>query len=233
MDKLEFQKMMEALEGRLELCKQNVGSIKNTDSIKLLSIQSAVDLKSFCVAEEEVMTRIVMVDLYHVIGMAELTPPQMMKFTYTIRDYLKYRPTIKAIAKSLDSIFELPVIPVETRYKLQGLGDIALYADGRLEDDASVEDYTKLKAKKPKVNLPFRIEGNNITLDMEQFDFFVTLMTNLTKSPLSADNFRTKLRAHKEYLGIEWTEYNLQEAKGHFKSEDMFVKLSGYYNGHK
>jgi hypothetical protein len=225
--------MMEALEGRLELCKQNVGSIKNTDSIKLLSIQSAVDLKSFCVAEEEVMTRIVMVDLYHVIGMAELTPPQMMKFTYTIRDYLKYRPTIKAIAKSLDSIFELPVIPVETRYKLQGLGDIALYADGRLEDDASVEDYTKLKAKKPKVNLPFRIEGNDITLDMEQFDFFVTLMTNLTKSPLSADNFRTKLRAHKEYLGIEWTEYNLQEAKGHFKSEDMFVKLSGYYNGHK
>jgi hypothetical protein len=233
MDKLEFQKIMEALEGRLELCKQNVGNIKDTDSIRQLTIQSAVDLKSFCVAEEEVMTRIVMVDLYHIIGMGELTPPQMMKFTYAIQKYLRYRPTIKAIAKSLDSIFELPVIPVETRYKLQGLGDLALYADGRLDDDASIEDYNKYRSKNTRTNLPFRIEGRKITVDMEQFDFFVTLMTNLTKSPLSADNFRTKLRAHKEYLGIEWTEYNLQEAKGHFKSEDMFVKLSGYYNGHK
>ena len=233
MDKLEFQKMMEALEGRLELCKQNVGSIKDTDSIRQLTIQSAVDLKSFCVAEEEVMTRIVMVDLYHIIGMAELTPPQMMKFTYTIQKYLKYRPTVKAIAKSLDSIFELPVIPVETRYKLQGLGDIALFADGRLEDDASINDYNRLRSKNTRTNLPFRIEGRRIILDMKQFDFFVTLMTNLTKSPLSPENFKSKLRTRKEYLGIEWTFCDDREATGCFKSEDMFVKLSGYYNGHK
>lgn len=233
MDKLEFQKIMETLEGRIELCKQNVGNIKDTESIRQLTILRATDLKSFCVAEEEVMTRIVMVDLYHIIGMGELTPPQMMKFTYAIRDYLQYRPTIKAIAKSLDSIFELPIIPVETRYKLQGLGDMALYADGRVEDEASINDYNKLRSKNTRSNLPFRIEGRSITVDMTQFDFFVTLMTNLTKSPLSIDNFKNKLRAHKEYLGIEWTEYNLKEAKGHFKSEDIFIKFSGYYNGHK
>ena len=156
-----------------------------------------------------------------------------MKFTYTIQDYLQYRPTIKAIAKSLDSIFELPIIPVETRYKLQGLGDIALYADGRVEDDASINDYNRLRSKTTRTNLPFRIEGRRIKVDMTQFDFFVTLMTNLTKSPLSIDNFRNKLNAHKEYLGIEWTDCTAYEAIGCFKSEDMFTKLSGYYNGHK
>lgn len=234
MYKIEFQKIMDALADRIRLCELHLGEIHTTDDLSRLTIASAGNLKSFCIAEEEIMTKIVMVDLYHIIGMGDLTPPQMMKFTFAIREYQQYRPTIKAIANHLDSIFSLPKIPVETQYKLQGLGNITLYSNREFVgevDDASVEDYDRIKTK--KVLLPFRIEGRRIKVDMTQFDFFVTLMSNLTKSPLNVENFQKKLAAGKEYLGIEWTDYTAYEATGCFKSADMFTKLSGYYNGHK
>lgn len=229
MEKLEFQKIMDALAKRIELCELHLGDIHTTDDLSKLSIVRAAELKSFCVAEEEIMTKIVMVDLYHIIGMAGLTPPQMMKFTYVIQEYLQYRPTIKAIVKGLDSIFNLPKIPVETQYKLMGLGDLTLTSGvgDSVVDDASVADYDQTKRN---TLLPFKIEGRQIRVDLNQFDFFVTLMTNLFKSPISADNFRNKMMANKEYLGIEWINYNGYEAIGHIKSSDIFVKLSGYYN---
>ena len=229
MEKEQFQKIMEALGNRLRACTLQLGDIHTTDDLSKLTLAGATDLKSFCVAEEEVMTRICMVDLYHIIGMGKLTPPQMMKFTYTIQEYLQYRPTIKVIAKHLDSIFDLPKIPVETQYKLQGLGDITLRTDyGDCEvDAASVDDYLKLKTKD---KLPFRIDGHQIKVDMTQFDYFITLMSNIAKANVSIDNFKKKLETHSEYFGIEWTEYNAYEAVGTFKSADMFTRISGYYN---
>lgn len=229
MEKEQFQKIMEALSNRLRACTLQLGDIHTTDDLSRLTLAGAADLKSFCVAEEEVMTRICMVDLYHIIGMGKLTPPQMMKFTYTIQEYLQYRPTIKVIAKHLDSIFDLPKIPVETQYKLQGLGDITLrtdYGDCEVET-ASVDDYLKLKMKD---KLPFHIEGHQIKVDMAQFDYFVVLMSNIAKTNVSIDNFKKKLEAHSEYFGIEWTEHNAYEAIGTFKSADMFTRISGYYN---
>ena len=207
-----------------------LGSIHTTEDVSRLTLASAADLKSFCTAEEELMTKIVMVDLYHIIGMGKLTPPQMMKFTYAIQEYLQYRPTIKAIAKHLDSIFELPKIPAATQYKLMGLVDLTLCAEAEEVDDASVADYEQTKRN---TLLPFKVEGRRIKVDLTQFDFFVTLMTNLTKSPLSADNFAKAIAAHKEYLGIEWISNTGHEAIGCFKSDDMHKKLSGYYNGHR
>ena len=229
MEKIEFQKIMDTLADRLRVCELHLGKIKTTADLGRLPILRAVDIKNFCVAEEEVMTKIAMVDLYHIIGMGKLTPPQMMKFTYAIQEYLQYRPTIKAIAKHLDSISALPKIPAETQYKLMGLGDLTLCAIARDVDEASVADYDQIKHNPL---LPFQVEGRRIRVDMKQFDFFVTLMTNLTKSPLSADNFAKALAAHREYLGIEWISCDDKEATGCFKSDDMYKKLSRYYNGH-
>ena len=227
MEKEQFQKIMEALNSRLRTCFTQLNDIRSTDDLSKLTLACAADLKSFCVAEEELMTKICMVDLYHVIGMGKLTPPQMMKFTYAIQEYLQYRPTIKAIAKHLDNIFELPKIPVETQYKLQGLGDIILCSAALEVDDASVEDYNNIRVAS---KLPFRIEGNKIRVDMTQFDYFCSLITGISKSNISVDNFRKKLGTNGEYLGIEWRECNAYEAVGVFKSADMFTRLSGYYN---
>lgn len=230
MEKVQFQKIMDALDNRLRACSMQLDEIHTTDDLSRLTLTRAADLKSFCVAEEEIMTKICMVDLYHVIGMGKLTPPQMMKFTYTIQEYLQYRPTVKAIAKHLDSIFALPKIPVETQYKLQGLGDLTLYSDfgEGVPDEASVKDYEQVKTKDSR--LPFYIEGNQIKVDMAQLDYFITLMTSIFKSNLSVDNFRRKLISHSEYIGIQWTDANAYEAIGLFKSADTYTKLSGYYN---
>jgi hypothetical protein len=232
MRKEEFQKIMGTLRKRTELCSLHLGEIGTTDDLSQLTIARATDLKHFCEAEKEIMTNICMVDLYHIIGMGELTPPQMMKFTYAMQTYLQYRPTIKAIAKGLDSIFELPKIPVATQYKLLGLGDVTLTSGvGEIvTEEASVEDY---KASKHNELLPFVLEGRQIKVDLTQFDFFVTLLANLFKSPLSVDNFRNKMMTNKEYLGIEWINYNGYEAIGRIKSADVFAKISGYYHNRK
>ena len=68
---------------------------------------------------------------------------------------------------------------------------------------------------------------------MTQFDFFVTLMTNLFKSPISADNFKKKIVNNGEYLGVAWTTYTGSEAIGQIKSAESFAKLSGYYHNKK
>lgn len=227
---------MDALEKRIEYCSVHLGDVTTTDNLSRLTIAEATDLKSFCAVEEEIMTKIVMVDLYHIIGMGDLTPPQMMKFTYAMQRYQQYRPTIKAITKWSGDILDLPKIPVATQYKLLGLGDITLTSGvGEITvDSAAVEDYKPARGRTfGQSLLPFRIEGRQIRVDMTQFDFFVTLMTNLFKSPLSLDNFRKKLATKGEYLGIEWTVYDGYEAIGQIKSAESFTKLSGYYNNRK
>jgi hypothetical protein len=230
MNKSEFQSLMATLTTRINLCWQQLGDLHTTEDISRISLARAADLKSFCAAEEEIMTRICMVDLYHVIGMGKLTPIQMMKFTYTMQEYLQYRSTIKAIVKHLTSITDLPKIPVETRYRLQGLGDLVLYSgsrEGAVEEEASIEDYTSLPTKTPK--LPFKLDGNKITVDMTQFNYFVNILSTIFKSTISVDNFKNKLATHGEYLGIEWVECNTTKAVGHFKYPDVRARMAAYY----
>ena len=230
MEKVEFQKIMDALSDRIWGCELQLLDIHTTSDLSKLTLGCAAALKHFCVAEEQIMTKIAMVDLYHIIGMGELTPPQMMKFTYAIREYLQYRPTIKAIAKGLDSIFDLPKIPVETQYKLQGLGNITLTSNF---DGPATTTLTEKEPKQVSLQqklLPFRLCGNQIKVDMPQFDFFVTLMANLFNSPLSAENFRRKITNKGDYLGITWVSYDGYEAVGQIKSAETAAKLLGYYN---
>lgn len=228
MDKEQFSTMMSALEARKNLCKTHLGEITTTDDLSKITLAKAADLKSFCIAEEAVMTNIVMVDLYHVIGMGNLTPPQMMKFTYAIHDYLEYRPTIKAIVKHLDSIMSLPKIPIKTQYKLQGLGDILLTkGDGPVVDESNDSVCISIK------DLPFTLDNRVIRVDLTQFEYFVAIMSTIAKAQLSCDNFKQKLTALKEYAGIQWTEVTGTEAVGTFKSNDIYNRTVSYCNKRK
>jgi hypothetical protein len=143
--------------------------------------------------------------------------------------YQQYRPTIKAITKWSGDIFSLPKIPVATQYKLMGLGDVTLISGvgDCVTDNASVADYDQTKRNSL---LPFKIEGRNIRVDMTQFEYFLSLMITISKSNLSAENFRHKLVNGGEYLGIEWNSYDGYEAIGRIKSDDIYTRLSGYYN---
>ena len=98
MKKEEFDLVVSSLQERLDNCEKYLGEIKTTEDLKNITIGQALELRDFCVAEVEKMTKIVMVDLYHVIGMGDLSVPQMMKFVFFFFSYQTKRPNIKSIS---------------------------------------------------------------------------------------------------------------------------------------
>lgn len=239
MNKEIFDKIMDTLQVRINKCYLFLSEIYDTEDLGMVSLSWAADIKQFCVEEETIMTKICMVDLYHIIGMGQLSPTQMMKFTFKMQEYLSYRPTIKVLAQKLDKIGELPNIPVKTRFKLLGLGDITLtYGEGELIDEASVEDYTntKVPTPQPPEDLPFTISGNQIKVDMDRLDYFVELMEGLFNTSFSVDNLRKKINNLDEYLGIKWASLELDHpnrqifAIGNLVSKSTRNKITVYYN---
>jgi hypothetical protein len=184
-----------------------------------------------------------MVDLYHIIGMGNLSPTQMIEFTYKMKNYLSYRPRMKVLAQYLNTIEGLPTLPVTTRFKLLGLGDATLtYGEGEEVDDGSVEDYTSLKVAKtipdPPADLPFTITGNTIEVDVDKLDYFVELMEALFNVSLSVDNLRKKINGKGEYLGIQWNGIAWVPngscfTTGKITSANTRLKLFNYYNKNK
>ena len=234
-----FEEIIGSLEARRDLCQKFLGGVYTTEDLKELSLAKAAELKRFCVKEVEVMTKICMVDLYHVIGMGNLTPPQMMKFTYTMQDYLSYRPAVKVLAQKLDSIESIPKLPVKTRFKLLELGNATLtYGEGDFVDEASVDDYTSLKKElpDPPADLPFTISCNQIKVNMDQLDYFIELMEAVFNTSFSVDNLKKKIDNFGEYLGIKWVSFELDRpnqqafAIGNFSSSNVKKKIVEYYN---
>ena len=169
MKKEEFDLVISALQERLDNCEKYLGEIQTTEDLKNITIGQALELKDFCVAEVEKMTKIAMVDLYHIIGMGDLSVPQMMKFIFLMKAYLAYRPNIKSISKGFDSMTNLPKIPVKTKFKLLALCDLTLTVgedEEAFEDNATVDDYTVLKQLK-QVNVKADEEVSEKT-DKEQ-----------------------------------------------------------------
>ena len=202
-----FEEIIGSLEARRKLCFEHLGAVHTTDDLKELSLAKAAELKRFCIEESDIMTKICMVDLYHVIGMGNLTPPQMMKFTYTMQDYLSYRPAVKVLAQKLDSIESIPKLPVKTRFKLLELGNATLtYGEGDFVDEGSVDDYSSLKKElpDPPEDLPFTISGNTIEVDPQKAEYFIKLMEELFKVNLSTETFIKKANSKSEYFGIQW-----------------------------
>lgn len=226
MKKDNFETIMAALETRKTLCSSYLRDIQSTADLSTVTLARAAELKKFCIEEENIMTNIVMVDLYHVIGMGELSPVQMMQFTYSIKEYLEYRPVIKAIVKNLDSIMSLPKIPVKTRYKLQGLGGLVLTkGEGPAVDDTADIDLS--------TDLPFSLDGSIIKVNKAKLESFISIMSTLFKTSFSIEKFKQKSSELKEYAGIQWQEVTETELIGTFKSTNHITKVTSYYNKRK
>lgn len=238
-----FEQIISSLEQHRKSCFEHLGGVYTTEDLSQLSLAKAAELRQFCIEEVDVMTKICMVDLYHIIGMGNLSPTQMMEFTYKMKDYLSYRPRMKVLAQHLNTIEGLPTLPVTTRFKLLGLGDATLtYGEGEEVDDGSVEDYTSLKIAKaipdPPTDLPFALSGNTIHVDLNRLDYFVELMEALFNVNLSADNLRKKINNKGEYLGINWTGIAWEtsgnmSAIGNISSANSRLKIFNYYNKNK
>ena len=242
MKKEEFDLVISALQERLDNCEKYLGEIKTTEDLKNITIGQALELRDFCVAEVEKMTKIAMVDLYHIIGMGDLSVPQMMKFVFLMKAYLSYRPNIKSISKGFDSITELPKIPVKTKFKLLALCDLTLTVgedEEAFEDNATIDDYTVLKQVNAKndeeVSVKadeevgektneeqvvvqsdcFSIVDQTVMVDMGRLGEFHKVLSSLATTPCDFTKLIRRILDHKSYFGIEWfgSENNMAAGK--------------------
>ena len=244
MKKEEFDLVVSSLQERVDNCEKYLGKIKTTEDLKNITIGQALELRDFCVAEVEKMTKIVMVDLYHIIGMGDLSVPQMMKFVFLVKAYLAYRPDIKSISKGFDSITELPKIPVKTKFKLLALCDLTLTVgedEEAFEDNATIDDYNELKKANVKADEEvsekadeeqvvvqggcFSIVGQTITVDLGRLGEFSKILTEGTKVKCDLTKLITKIINNKTYFGIEWTDAEDNKAIGKLLSSSPLYKL--------
>ena len=252
MKKEEFDLVISALQERLDNCEKYLGEIKTTEDLKNITIGQALELRDFCVAEVEKMTKIVMVDLYHIIGMGDLSVPQMMKFVFMMKAYLAYRPNIKSISKVFDSITELPKIPVRTKFKLLALCDLALTAgegEEAFEDNATIDEYTELKKANVKADEEvsektdeevsektdkeqitvqsdcFSIVDQTVMVDMGRLGEFHKVLSSLATTPCDFTKLIRRILDHKSYFGIEWFRSENNIAAGKILPSSPLYKL--------
>lgn len=236
MKKEEFDLVISALQERLDNCEKHLGEIRTTEDLKDITIGQALELRDFCVAEVEKMTKIVMVDLYHIIGMGDLSVPQMMKFVFMMKAYLAYRPNIKSISKGFDSMTDLPKIPAKTKFKLLALCDLTLAVgedEDAFEDNATVDDYTALKQVNVKADEEqvvvqgdcFSIVGQTITVDLGRLGEFSKILTKGTKVKCDLTKLITKIVNNKTYFGIEWIDAEDDKATGKLLPSSPLCKL--------
>ena len=244
MKKEEFDLVIGALQERLNNCEKYLGEIQTTEDLKNITIGQALELRDFCVAEVEKMTKIAMVDLYHIIGMGDLSVPQMMKFVFMMKAYLAYRPNIKSISKGFDSMTDLPKIPVKTKFKLLALCDLTLTAgedEEAFEDNATIDEYTELKKVNVKADEEvsekadeeqitvrgdcFSIVGQTITVDLGRLGKFSKILTEGTKVKCDLTKLITKIINNKTYFGIEWTNAEDDKATGKILPSSPLYKL--------
>ena len=244
MKKEEFDLVISALQERLDNCEKYLGEIQTTEDLKNITIGQALELKDFCVAEVEKMTKIAMVDLYHIIGMGDLSVPQMMKFIFLMKAYLAYRPNIKSISKGFDSMTNLPKIPVKTKFKLLALCDLTLTVgedEEAFEDNATIDDYTELKkvnvkadeevsekTDKEQVTVQgdcFSIVDQTVMVDMGRLGEFYKVLSNLATTSCDFTKLIRRILDHKSYFGIEWIGSENNIAAGKISPSSPLYKL--------
>ena len=191
MNKELFIKIQAALEAHISSCQVYFSGIETTDDLKNLTLGQAQELQRFCKAEESAMTKFAQGDLYHLIGMGDLTPPQMMKLTYLAKDWLQYRSTVKTLAFNFEQISKLPGLPVSSAYKLK-LADLVLTSGTEV-------------LKQSTGGLPYAVSGNLIQVLAEDLQRFIDFWSEKAKVQFSVNNFEQKLKSGVEYGGIRWT----------------------------
>ena len=209
MVKEDFETIKAKLEERLELCHSMLDKITDKTSIENLTAKELLDMKHFCTSEVDIQTRILMVDLYHIIGMGNLSAIQLSTFAKLIKDYSSYRPDIKAIAKWDASLLNLPEVPKKTLFKLLELG--VTVTAGRediqeaYEEEETVDDYTETKiANKPNAfyesgKLYVKAEGETIEKVVDH------LCKCSTFSSGNKEKYIKAILEGKSYCNIEWT----------------------------
>ena len=240
MDKSNYEILIRALDERIRTCSDNFDKIKTTEDISNLSISEAIRLRALARDEIDKMTTIAMVDLYHIIGMGNLTAVQLSEFIKKIKIYISYRPVIKSFANSLSSLDNLPQIERNTMYRLQELGGIYLVNSDRgetKEEFASVHDY-KAKGLADAIKcaeLNFNLSDSTIILPASQLENFCKYsgLIGCGGQP-TVTKLKSQIEKCKQYCGIAWRGIdNDGNAVGEVKISSTLTKMKEYIKIHQ
>lgn len=191
MKKEQFQIIYSAITLRVELCRTKLDNINSREDLQKLTIREAQELRDFCTNEVSIMTKICQTDLYHIIGMGELTPPQMTQFCFAVRDYLQYRSIVKTLASHFNSISLLPNIPTESSYELSALAPIVLNSG--------------TGAPKLIRNWELSLASKEISFTFDKLESFIADLHRIFNTNMySVKKFLNRLQTKREYAGIKW-----------------------------
>lgn len=249
MNKDTFQIIQTNLENRINECKSHLDHILTTEDLKNITINEAQELKVWAKKESAIMTEIVMVDFYHIIGMGELTVLQTNTFIKLIKEYMKYRSDLKTIGAHF-SLDNLPDLPSSSEFTLKQLGDITLTSKIRgrgkvasiIIETGEVSEYTEAKHELSSLNRddlivkgnceeygPYKVEGNIITIPSTSLTDFINIVNpNYSRGKItSAASYQCD--SGREYADIFWQYTN----KDHTQVRAIISTKNGYFLGIK
>lgn len=226
MKKEEFEKIYGALVERRERCDDYLADIHTTEDLADMTIKTAANLKAFCAAEQSCMDKVAMIELYHIIGMGNLTATQMSKFCKELKAYLEYRSLIKCINYCLCRIDSLPNIPVRNTYKLSVLSDITLVSgpeDGELIED--FDDIVDCSSTLTNPTIPFTLKGKEISIPEDKLEEFARLKGRFGCAVGDLATLKSKIGSSSEYWGVKWAGAIEGKVYGTVISSSVYTRL--------
>lgn len=170
MKKEEFTKIIAALDERILKCEEHFGGIGDVIDFEDLSIKHIHAMIDFANSEHEVMTKIAMVDLYHILGMGKLSSSQLAKFNNKMCKYLSYRPFIGETRRQFKNLYDIPKHISNRSYSLIGLCDLELKIGDELSGEpiaeiGSIEEYTELRKPRSHEATMCDVVAKSFTVD--------------------------------------------------------------------
>lgn len=232
----QFEIIENNLRKRVSQCEEKLDHILCTEDLYNITIKEFMELQSFCRQEQIDMTEILMVDLYHVLGMGKLTMTQRNTFLSLLNKYATYRSDIKCIC-NMNEISDLGKLPARSKFKLHKLGDVTFESDPRgstraltvLEETNEISDYREAKkddralaaATETYQYKSIIISGDTITFDVKDAKEFITTIA----SSASLENLLKHCNNHTNYCDIVWKYTNdaCTQISGRFLSEGARV----------
>lgn len=207
MEKELFNRIYMDLHKRVDDCLNHLMHITRFDSLPISELK---ELKKWAEEEHDRMTTIAMVDLYHILGMGNLTAIQQTQFISQFKWYLSFRPMINTIITHFNSIDDIPVVPTGSSYRLHvlGAGRSLTTGTGLEVDEADVSDYSVPAVAPPvdETELPFYLSGDDLGVTEENLKAFYGIISKLVGGAAGTyENFSKKVKVGGTYFGISWT----------------------------
>lgn len=138
MEKSLFKNILSIVNENIDECKKYLDKVKTTEDLKNLTINQLTELRNVCRKQQSRMDSVLKYEIYHLIGMGQLTIIQQTQFLSLIKKWTTYRGDIKTIASNLNTIDSLPTLPTESTYDCRVLR-VKLTSKGRVANDFTQE----------------------------------------------------------------------------------------------